>query len=129
MTAAPALNRPVLCISRVRLCILLLPSNEDMPSGVRRRHPAAAALLRDNLFIILLIPLVAVSAVRSVCVRTVITVAPDAAHYEDTISSYLAPLYYITLFIISNPFRGMDNCRIICVFDAPYTMTYPYLDN
>ena len=84
MTADPALNRPVLCISRVRLCILLLPSNdEDMPSGVRRRHPAAAALLRDNLFIILLIPLVAVSAVRSVCVRTVITVAPDAAHYEE----------------------------------------------
>ena len=82
MTADPALNRPVLCISRVRLCILLLPSNEDMPSGVRRRHPAAA-LLRDNLFIILLIPLVAVSAVRSVCVRTVITVVPDAAHYEE----------------------------------------------
>ena len=54
-----------------------------MPSGVRRRHPAAAALLRDNLFIILLIPLVAVSAVRSVCVRTVITVVTDAAHYEE----------------------------------------------
>ena len=55
------------------LLLYRLPSNGDMP---------AAALLRANLFIILLIPLVAVSAVRSVCVRSVITVVPDAAHYE-----------------------------------------------
>ena len=44
--------------------------------------PGCCSLLRDNLFIILLIPLVAVSAVRSVCVRSVITVVPDAAHCE-----------------------------------------------
>ena len=68
-----------------------------MPSGVRRRHPAAA-LLRDNLFIILLIPLVAVSAVRSVCVRTVITVVPDAAHYyqgNHLFISYTSILYHV----------------------------------
>ena len=47
----------------------------------RMATPGCCSLLRDNLFIILLIPLVAVSAVRSVCVRSVITVVPDAAHY------------------------------------------------
>ena len=70
------------------LLLYRLPCNGDVP---------AAALLRDNLFIILLIPLVAVSAVRSVCVRTVITVVPDSAHYEEYhLFISIAPLYYIT---------------------------------